>query len=134
MSPRAAKKGRLGAVLAVVLGLLLAASPALEALRLYPKNRVWGGSEDFPETASGETAASPETATGYLLFWRVTCVGSYRDVEYYDGRGRREIFEVDDSENAAEGTYKSPAGRFVDVDQNSRRLGLDRCPQGPDAV
>ncbi len=110
MSPKAAKKGRLGAVLAAVLGLLLAASSPLEALRLYPKNRVWGVSENFPEHASGETAASPETATGYLLFWRVTCVGSYRDVEYYDGRGRRETFEVD---NPDEGSYTSPAGRFV---------------------
>ena len=113
MPSKAAKKGRLGTVLAVVLGLLLAASPALAGHRLYPKNRVWGVSENFPQNASGETAVSPETAAGYLLFWRVTCVRSYRDVEYYDGRGRRETFKVDDSDTAAEGTYKPPAGRFV---------------------
>ncbi len=56
------------------------------------------------------------------------------NVEYYDGRGRREIFEVDDSDERRRGHLQTAGGTLRRADQDGRRLGMDRESQGPDAL
>jgi RHS repeat-associated protein len=98
--------------------LLHSGEMSLEAVDLYVKGRGFDFalSRTYRSQTVGAGPLGPGWELGYGERLRELPNG---DVEYFDGRGRRETFRKRQNPSAAESAYAAPAGRFVELSRTS---------------